>query len=53
LVNGKFHKLGGDEVICTCVPSMKAHEILEQFHNGPIGGHFGPLITILKKLVAR
>lgn len=51
LVCGKLHKLCGDGIIRTCVFLAEAHEILEQLHDEPVGGHFGPLIIVHKILV--
>ncbi|XP_073290139.1 uncharacterized protein [Primulina huaijiensis] len=44
------YKRCADQVIMRCVDGVEAHEILEQFHSSPYGGHFGATRTAAKGL---
>ncbi len=51
LYDGQLYKLKLDGVLWQCLSLEKAFKILEDFHEGPDGGHFGILawILLLKK----
>ncbi|XP_073300484.1 uncharacterized protein [Primulina huaijiensis] len=44
------YKRCADQVIRRCVDGVEAHEILEQCHSSPYGGHFGASRTAAKRL---
>jgi hypothetical protein len=46
LYDGHLHKLGLDGMLKQCVTPIEASKILEEFREGPIGGHYGNNMTM-------
>jgi hypothetical protein len=48
LCDGHLHKLGPDVVLKQCLAPIKASKILEEFHERPVGSHYGNNTTMKK-----
>ncbi|GLJ07070.1 hypothetical protein SUGI_0057080 [Cryptomeria japonica] len=48
ILDGIFFRKDFNGVFLTCIDSYQTDKILEEFHNGPAGGHFAPWTTTLK-----
>jgi hypothetical protein len=49
LYDGHLYKLGPNGVLRQCLTPIEASKVLEEFHEGPIRGHYGSNM-IVKKL---
>ncbi len=48
LYDGHLYKLGPNGVLKQCLTPIEAFKVLEEFHEGPIGGHYGSNTTMKK-----
>jgi hypothetical protein len=48
LYDGHLHKLRPDGVLKQCLTPIEAFKVLEKFHEGLVGGHYGSNMTTKK-----
>jgi hypothetical protein len=49
LYDGHLHKLGPNGILRQCLKPNEASKVLEEFHEGLVGGHYGSNTTMKKK----
>ncbi|KAH9309204.1 hypothetical protein KI387_037115, partial [Taxus chinensis] len=48
IVDGVLFKKDVNGVLLRCISTYQIQRVLEEFHGGPVGGHFAPRVTALK-----
>ncbi|KAH9308502.1 hypothetical protein KI387_036413, partial [Taxus chinensis] len=52
IVDGVLFRKDVNGVLLRCISTGQIQRVLEEFHGGPVGGHFAPRVTALKIMKA-